>query len=62
MKEYIIEFQNPNKNYTEYSIYRGETKEEAENKFKRDFPEYIIIETKIHNGFKDDKWEQNIEL
>lgn len=55
MKEYIIEFQNPNKNYTEYSIYRGETREEVENKFKRDFPKYIIVETKIYTGFKVNK-------
>jgi len=54
MIEYIIKHQNPDNNNIAYSIYRGLTKEEAENKFKKDFPKYKIITTEIHKGFKND--------
>lgn len=55
MIEYIIEFYNPDRKHTGYSFYRGETKEEVEDNFKKEFPKYTIITTKIHNRFKVNK-------
>jgi hypothetical protein len=49
--EYRIKYRNPKKDYAGYSFYQGETKEDAENKFKRDFPSYTIVVTDINDGF-----------
>lgn len=55
MIEYIIKHNNPNNNHTANSFYRGCTKEEAEDNFKKDFPNYIILSIEIYNGYKTNK-------
>jgi hypothetical protein len=51
MIEYIIKSQRP-KSLPVYSFCRGESKKEVEDKFKKDFPENIIISIEIHKEFK----------